>query len=54
MPAEQLKIVRIVTALEQQLNIGNLSVNHRQKLQQQIGLLRTKYPACFSTPSPHD
>jgi hypothetical protein len=54
MPAEPLQIVRIVTALEQQLNIGNLSVNHRQKLQQQIGLLRTKYPACFNPASPYD
>jgi hypothetical protein len=47
MLAEHHQVVRIVTALEQRIEDGNLSVHHRQQIQQQIALLRTKYPDCF-------
>jgi hypothetical protein len=47
MLVEHHQVVRIVTALEQRIEDGNLSVHHRQQIQQQIALLRTKYPDCF-------
>jgi hypothetical protein len=48
MLVEHHQVVRIVTALEQRIEAGNLSVHDRQQLQRQIALLRTKYPACFN------
>jgi hypothetical protein len=47
MLVEHHQVVRIVTALQQRLVDGNLSVHHRQQLQQQIAQLRMKYPDCF-------
>jgi hypothetical protein len=47
MLAENHQVIRIVTALEQRIEDGNLSVHHRQQIQQQIALLRTQYPDCF-------
>ncbi|MBE9029168.1 hypothetical protein IQ266_05250 [filamentous cyanobacterium LEGE 11480] len=47
MLAERHQVLRIVTALEQQLKGGNLSVRNRQKLQQQITSMRQQYSTYF-------
>jgi hypothetical protein len=47
MSVERPHLMRIVSALEQQVESGNLSVLNRQKLQQQIASLRLKYAIYF-------
>jgi hypothetical protein len=47
MSVERPHVMRIVSALEQQVESGNLSVLNRQKLQQQIASLRLKYAIYF-------